>query len=76
MRTLADLNKGESALVLAVENNNANMSKLCLRLLEIGFTPGQSVEMLEKSFFKDPVSVSLRGTIISLRVSEAECIKI
>lgn len=76
MKTLADLNKGESAVISAVENNNENMAKQCLRLLEIGFTPGQTVKMLEKSFFKDPISVSIRGTIISLRVNEAECIKI
>ena len=44
--------------------------------MELGFTPGQEVTVVAKSPFKDPLAVSVRGTIIALRKSEAECIKI
>jgi ferrous iron transport protein A len=44
--------------------------------MELGFTPGQEVTVIAKSPFKDPLAVSIRGTIIALRSREAKCIKI
>jgi ferrous iron transport protein A len=44
--------------------------------MELGFTPGQEVSVIAKSPFKDPLAVSVRGTVIALRSGEAECIKI
>lgn len=44
--------------------------------MELGFTPGQEITVTAKSPFSDPIAVSVRGTIIALRKSEAECIKI
>ncbi len=49
---------------------------VCSRLLEIGFTPGQSVRLVAKSPFRDPLAFSLRGTVIALRRFEASCILI
>ncbi|KXK43988.1 MAG: DtxR family transcriptional regulator [Chlorobi bacterium OLB5] len=44
--------------------------------MELGFTPGQEITVTARSPFNDPIAVSVRGTIIALRKSEAECIKI
>ena len=46
------------------------------RIIEHGFTPGQTIEIINKSTFNDPIAVSIRGTIIAIRKSEAGCIKL
>ena len=46
------------------------------RIIEIGFTPGQEIELVNKSIFNDPLAFSLRGTMIAIRKHEAESIQI
>ncbi len=75
-RSIADMQCGETAVIKSVGDDCLDVHCHCLRLLEIGFTPGQEVTIIAKSPFKDPLAVSVRGTIIALRSSEAECIKI
>lgn len=74
--SVADMDCGETAVINSVGDDCIDVNCHCLRLLEIGFTPGQEVTIVAKSPFKDPLAVSIRGTIIALRRSEAECIKI
>ncbi len=47
-----------------------------LRLLELGFTPGQVVTPLARAPFGGPVAVAVRGTIVALREAEASCIQV
>ena len=75
-RSIADMQCGETAVIKSVGDDCLDVHCHCLRLLEIGFTPGQEVTIIAKSPFKDPLAVSVRGTIIALRSGEAECIKI
>jgi ferrous iron transport protein A len=75
-RTVAELNNGESAIISSVGDDCLEVHCHCLRLLELGFTPGQEVTLVARAPFKDPIAVSVRGTIIALRSGEAECIKI
>ena len=75
-RSVADLKNGETAVITSVGDDCIDEHCQCLRLLEIGFTPGQEITLIAKSPFKDPLAVSVRGTIIALRRSEASCIKI
>lgn len=75
-RSVADLKLGETATITSVGDDCLDINCHCLRLLEIGFTPGQEVTLLSRSPFKDPLAISVRGTIIALRSEEAECIKI
>lgn len=70
MKTAADLTVGEKAIIKDVDNSHPSSH----RILEIGFTPGQEIEMLSKSVFNDPVAFAIRGTIIAIRKSEARCI--
>jgi len=75
-RSVIDLKCGESAVITSVGNDCLEEECHCLRLLEIGFTPGQEITLLAKSPFDDPLAIAVRGTVISLRRREAECIKI
>jgi ferrous iron transport protein A len=75
-RSVAELECGETAVIRSVGNDCLDVDCHCLRLMELGFTPGQEVTLIAKSPFKDPLAVSIRGTIIALRSREAECIKI
>jgi ferrous iron transport protein A len=76
VKTLAELNTGDSAVITSVGDDCLDIHCHCLRLMELGFTPGQEVSVVAKSPFKDPLAISVRGTIIALRKDEAECIKI
>jgi ferrous iron transport protein A len=75
-KSVADMKIGDTALITSVGDDCIDIHCHCLRLMELGFTPGQEVSVVARSFFKDPMAVSVRGTIIALRKSEAECIKI
>jgi ferrous iron transport protein A len=75
-KTVADMNPGESGVISSVGDDCLDIHCHCLRLMELGFTPGQEVTIVARSFFKDPIAVSVRGTVIALRKNEAECIKI
>jgi Fe2+ transport system protein FeoA len=44
--------------------------------MEHGFTPGQTIELICKSTFNDPIAISIRGSLIAIRKSEAGCIKL
>jgi ferrous iron transport protein A len=70
LRTAADLKLGEKAIVKDVDNSHPSSH----RILEIGFTPGQEIELVNKSVFNDPVAFAIRGTIIAIRRNEANCI--
>jgi ferrous iron transport protein A len=70
MKTASDLNFGERAIILDVDNTHPSFR----RLLEIGFTPGQEIELVNSSVFNDPLAFSLRGTLIAIRKHEADCI--
>ena len=70
------MKRGETAIISSVGDDCLDVHCHCLRLMEIGFTPGQEVTLLAKSLFSDPLAISVRGTVISLRRNEAECIKI
>jgi len=75
-KSVKDLKIGESAIIQSVGDDCIDVNCHCLRLLELGFTPGQEVTVVARSLFKDPIAVSIRGTMIALRKSEAECLKI
>ncbi len=70
MRNAADLKFGEKAIIKDVDNSHPSSH----RILEIGFTPGQEIELVNKSVFNDPIALSIRGTIIAIRRNEAICI--
>ncbi len=72
MRRADELNIGERAVIKDVDNTHPSSH----RILEIGFTPGQEIELLSFASFKDPIAFAIRGTIIAIRKKEAHCIHI
>ena len=72
MRTAAELNFRESGIISEIDTSHPSSK----RIIEHGFTPGQMIELVNKSLFNDPIAVSIRGTLIALRKSEADCIKL
>ena len=72
MRTAAELKYKESGIISEIDVSHPSSK----RIIEHGFTPGQIVELISQSLFNDPIAVSIRGTLIALRKSEADCIKL
>lgn len=70
MKTAAELKHGERARIKDVNSNNPSYK----RLIEIGFTPGQEIELVNTSVFDDPIAFAVRGTLIAIRRNEADCI--
>ena len=78
--TLANLRAGERGRVLAVAMPNADHGhdeSLGLRLLEIGFVPGELVRVTALGpGGREPLAVQVGGTTFALRLHEAEHIRI
>ncbi|MCW8811740.1 MAG: ferrous iron transport protein A [Ignavibacteriaceae bacterium] len=72
MRTAAELNYGEIGIISEIDSSHPSSK----RIIEHGFTPGQTIELINKSIFNDPIAVSVRGTLIAIRKCEAGCIKL
>lgn len=70
MKTASDLNLGERAVIRDIDLTHSSSR----RIMEIGFTPGQEIWLVSKSAFDDPIALSIRGTIVAIRKSEAKCI--
>ncbi|AFH49584.1 Hypothetical protein IALB_1878 [Ignavibacterium album JCM 16511] len=70
MKTAAELKHGEKARISDINSDNPSYK----RLIEIGFTPGQEIELVNTSVFDDPMAFSIRGTLIAIRRNEADCI--
>jgi len=72
MKSAADLKKGEKGTIMLIDETHPSAR----RILEVGFTPGQEIELITKSLFSDPIAFAVRGTLIAIRKNEAECIKL
>ncbi|MDD5361525.1 MAG: FeoA domain-containing protein [Ignavibacteria bacterium] len=70
--TVADLNSGQRAIIKDIDFSHPSSN----RVVEYGFTPGQELQVLNKSIFNDPLSVSLRGALIAIRKNDARCIEV
>lgn len=72
MKTASQLQYGEKVIINEIDFSHPSSQ----RIIEMGFTPGQEIELMNKSFFNDPIAFSVRGSIIAIRKSEADCIKV
>jgi len=70
MRTAANLKFGEKVTINDIDISNPSHQ----RIIEIGFTPGQEIELVNISAFDDPIAFSVRGALIAMRRKEADCI--
>ncbi|MBS1187430.1 MAG: ferrous iron transport protein [Burkholderiaceae bacterium] len=78
-RHLALLKRGDSAVVtgLMEAGDDAEEAAIRLRLLELGFSPGEVVRVVAESFpARDPMAVRIGNTTFALRRREAALIRI
>ncbi len=64
--TLADLKRGERAIIQDVSSIN-----IPLKLLEMGCLPGNSVELVQLAPFQDPMYLNINGTHLAIRKETA-----
>lgn len=67
-RTLAELAPSEHGQIHTI----AGTDGISHRLAELGFTPGQTVEMVRFAPLGDPMQIRIRGFQLALRRQEAK----
>ena len=68
---LASLEHGEKAVIVSFSD-----AELSLKLLEMGCTPGEEVELEKVAPFGDPIAINISGYVLSLRKAEAATVRI
>ncbi len=76
--SLADLPMGQNAIVSEILTPTlAEDRDIVLRLIEIGFVPGEPVCVVAQGFpGREPIAVRLGGTTFALRRFEAEYVRV
>lgn len=69
---LSELKLGERAQVVAIPGTD----EVSVRLLEMGLTPGASLELIGIAPLGDPLELELRGYRLSIRRREAELVEV
>jgi ferrous iron transport protein A len=69
MKKLSELSVGQKGIIASI-----NDDELVLKLMEMGFLPGEQVVVEQIAPLGDPISVMVAGYQVSLRISEAEAI--
>jgi len=71
MKKLSELKIGESGTIHSFENDD-----IFLKLMEMGCIPGEMVTVEQVAPLGDPISISVAGYQLSLRMNEADSILI
>lgn len=66
-KKLSELRPGQSAVI-----KKFNSNEIFLKLMEMGCLPGEKVVLEQIAPLGDPVSISVAGYTLSLRLNEAE----
>lgn len=69
--TVNDLQSSEKGRIIAIQEGS-----LTLKLLEMGFIPGELVEIEHRTWQSDPIAVRISGYLIGLRREEASLIEV
>ena len=68
---LSDLKPGQEAIIIEFGN-----SDIFLKLMEMGCVPGEKIFLEQVATLGDPISVKISGYSLSLRLNEAEHIRV
>lgn len=68
-KRLSELKVGKVAVITAFEND-----AIFLKLMEMGCIPGESVKIDKIAPLGDPISITISGYHLSLRLDEAEMV--
>lgn len=71
MRKLSELKMGQSGVIHSFEND-----EIFLKLMEMGCIPGEVIRVEQIAPLGDPISISVAGYQLSLRMNEADSILI
>lgn len=66
-KRLSELKVGKSGTIISFENDD-----IFLKLMEMGCIPGEIVKIDQKAPLGDPISITIAGYRLSLRINEAE----
>lgn len=69
MKRLSELAAGEKGII-----NSFEKDEIFIKLMEMGCIPGESVTVEQIAPLGDPISISVSGYMLSLRLSEANSI--
>ena len=69
--TIADLKKGESAVITDSSSND-----IPLKLLEMGCFPGNELKLLQLAPFSDPLYLNVNDSFLAIRKETASLIVI
>ncbi len=71
MKKLSEIKPGKTVKIVSCTNND-----LLLKLMEMGCIPGEEVRVEQIAPLGDPISISVAGYNLSLRLSEAAAIEV
>jgi ferrous iron transport protein A len=71
MPTIADLNKGQRAIIMEF-----SVDLVPLKLLEMGCLPGNEVSLVQTAPFRDPLYLNINGSHLAIRKATAMQIEI
>ena len=69
MRRLSELGIGQRAVIHSFEKDD-----IFIKLMEMGCVPGEEVKVIQVAPLGDPISITVAGYNLSLRLSEASSI--
>ena len=69
MKRLSELRIGTRATILSFEKD-----EIFIKLMEMGCVPGESIKVEQIAPLGDPISISVAGYMLSLRLNEANSI--
>ncbi len=71
IQRLSDLEQGTRAVIASIPSGDTSMT----RLRELGLLPGTTIKIIRRAPLGDPIEISVRGSLISLRANEAKLIE-
>lgn len=72
MKTLADLGSEEQGRIHSITGTDS----ISQRLAELGFTSGQTVQVIRFAPLGDPMQIRIRGFSLALRLHEAKRVRL
>jgi len=66
-KRLSDINVGKKARIIDFEKDD-----IVINLMEMGCLPGEIVTIEKKAPWGDPISITVSGYLLSLRLNEAQ----
>jgi ferrous iron transport protein A len=67
MKKLSEVEVGKTVIICSFEND-----EIFIKLMEMGCVPGEKVKIEQIAPLGDPISISVAGYNLSLRINEAE----